>query len=115
MKCFVIVFGLVFSSIVFSNDHSHDDHHNNSDNSEKALEHSGESEVINGVVKKIKPSSSILIVDHEKIPSINMDAMVMPFKVANKKLLDGLKEEQKIRFKFRVEENKFVIYEIYKY
>ena len=50
----------------------------------------------------------------KKIPSINMDAMVMPFKVADNKLFDGLEEEQKIGFKFRVEDNKFVIYEIYK-
>ena len=74
----------------------------------------GANEVINGIIKKIKRETSILIIDHEKIPSINMDAMVMPFKVADKKLFDGLKEDQKIGFKFRVEDNKFVIYEFIK-
>jgi len=114
MKIFFITLVFVFSSTVFSSDHSHDHHKHHSDDSEMAMGPGGANEVINGVIKKIKRETSILIIDHEKIPSINMDAMVMPFKVADKKLFDGLKEDQKIGFKFRVEDNKFVIYEIYK-
>ena len=114
MKFFLITLSLIFSSIAFSNDHSHDHHQHHSDDSEMAMGPGGANEVINGIIKKIKPETSILIIDHEKIPSINMDAMVMPFKVADNKLFDGLEEEQKIGFKFRVEDNKFVIYEIYK-
>ena len=114
MKIIFITLGFVFSSIIFSSDHSHDHHHHHSDDSEMAMGPGGANEVINGVIKKIKKETSILIIDHEKIPSINMDAMVMPFKVADNKLFDGLEEEQKIGFKFRVEDNKFVIYEIYK-
>ena len=113
-EIFLIILSLIFSSIAFSNDHSHDHHHHHSDDSEMAMGPGGANEVINGIIKKIKPETSILIIDHEKIPSINMDAMVMPFKVADKKLFDGLEEEQKIGFKFRVEDNKFVIYQIYK-
>lgn len=114
MKFFLIILSLIFSSIAFSNDHSHDQHQHHSDDSEMAMGPGGANEVINGIIKKIKPETSILIIDHEKIPSINMDAMVMPFKVADNKLFDGLEVEQKIGFKFRVEDNKFVIYEIYK-
>jgi len=113
MKIIFITLGFVFSSIVFSSDNSHDHHHHHSDDSEMAMGPGGANEVINGVIKKIKRETSILIIDHEKIPSINMDAMVMPFKVADKKLFEGLKEDQKIGFKFRLEDNKFVIYEIY--
>ena len=114
MNFILITLSLIFSSIAFSNDHSHDSPHHHSDDSEMAMGPGGANEIINGVIKKIKRESSILIIDHEKIPSINMDAMVMPFKVADNKLFDGLEEEQKIGFKFRVEDNKFVIYEIYK-
>ena len=114
MKIFFITLVFVFSSTVFSSDHSHDHHKHHSDDSDMAMGPGGANEVINGVIKKIKRETSILIIDHEKIPSINMDAMVMPFKVADKKLFDGLKEDQKIGFKFRVEDNKFIIYEIYK-
>ena len=114
MKIIFITLVFVFSSTVFSSDHSHDHHKHHSDDSEMAMGPGGANEVINGVIKKIKRETSILIIDHEKIPSINMDAMVMPFKVGDKKLFDGLKEDQKIGFKFRVEDNKFVIYEIYK-
>ena len=113
MKFFLIILSLILSSIAFSNDHSHDHHHHQPDDSEMAMGPGGANEVINGVIKKIKREKSILIIDHEKIPSINMDAMVMPFKVADKKLFEGLKEDQKIGFKFRLEDNKFVIYEIY--
>ena len=110
MKIIFITLGFVFSSIVFSSNHSHDDdhHHHHSDDSEMAMGPGGANEVINGVIKKIKRETSILIIDHEKIPSINMDAMVMPFKVADKKLFEGLKEDQKIGFKFRLEDNKLI-------
>ena len=114
MKIIFITLGFVFSSIVFSSNHSHDHHQRHSDDSDMAMGPGGANEVINGIIKKIKSEASILIIDHEKIPSINMDAMVMPFKVADKKLFEGLEEEQKIGFKFRIEDNKFVIYEIYK-
>ena len=114
MKIIFVTLVFVFSSTVFSSDHSHDHHMHHSDDPEMAMGPGGANEVINGVIKKIKRETSILIIDHEKIPSINMDAMVMPFKVADKKIFDGLKEDQKIGFKFRVEDNKFVIYEIYK-
>ena len=113
MKIFLITLVFVFSSTVFSSDHSHDHHKHHSDDSEMAMGPGGANEVINGVIKKIKRETSILIIDHEKIPSINMDAMVMPFKVVDKKLFEGLEEDQKIGFKFRVEDNKFVIYEIF--
>ena len=95
MKIFLITLVFVFSSTVFSSDHSHDHHHHHSDDSEMAMGPGGANEVINGIIKKIERETSILIIDHEKIPSINMDAMVMPFKVADKKLLMDLKKIKK--------------------
>ena len=51
-------FGFVFSSIVFSSNHSHDHHHHHSDDSEMAMGPGGANEVINGVIKKIKRETS---------------------------------------------------------
>ena len=68
MKIFLITLVFVFSSIVFSSDHSHDHHHHHSDDSEMAMGPGGANEVINGIIKKIKRETSILIIDHEKIP-----------------------------------------------
>ena len=69
-------------------------------------------EVVSGVIKKINYESKILIIDHERIKSIKMKAMVMPFKVARNNLLENLSEGQKIKFKFYVLDNKIIIFEI---
>ena len=49
-------------------------------------------------VKKVDPSTAKVTLDHERIPNMDMDAMIMAYKVQAPALLNGLKPGDKIRF-----------------
>jgi len=51
-----------------------------------------------GVVNKVDAAAGIVNIAHEPIPALKWPAMVMDFKVTDKKLLGGLKAGQKINF-----------------
>lgn len=51
-----------------------------------------------GVVKKIDAKAMSVTIDHDPIKALNWPAMVMPFKVADKAVLEGLKVGAKVRF-----------------
>jgi len=51
-----------------------------------------------GEVRKIDNEAGKLTLRHSRIESLDMPAMTMVFRVAAPKLLDGLKEGDKIRF-----------------
>jgi Cu/Ag efflux protein CusF len=49
-------------------------------------------------VVKVEPEKARITLKHESIPSIQMEAMTMPFKVMRPELLAGLKAGQMVRF-----------------
>ncbi len=51
-------------------------------------------------VVRVDPERARIILDHERIPSINMDAMTMPFKVEPGVALGGFKPGDSVRFTF---------------
>ncbi|MBU1690033.1 MAG: copper-binding protein [Gammaproteobacteria bacterium] len=51
-----------------------------------------------GTVNKIDAETSTLNISHEAIPSIKWPAMTMDFKVADKKVLSGIKAGQVVTF-----------------
>jgi len=51
-----------------------------------------------GVVKKVDAANGIVNIAHEPIPALKWPAMIMDFKVADKKLLDGIKPGQSVNF-----------------
>lgn len=52
-----------------------------------------------GTIHKISAETSTLNMTHEAIPAIKWPAMTMDFKVADKKLLSGVKTGQAVNFK----------------
>ena len=52
-----------------------------------------------GVVRSVTPSRSHLVVAHERIPGF-MDAMTMPFRVADPSVVEGLAPGDSITFVF---------------
>jgi len=62
-----------------------------------------------GVVKKVDQAKGSVMVKHEAVASLNLPGMTMGFDVRDKKLLAGLKPEQKIRFEFVAEQGRYVI------
>ena len=51
-----------------------------------------------GVVKKIDAKSGSVTIAHDPIKALNWPAMTMPFKVADKAVLDQMKVGAKVRF-----------------
>lgn len=58
---------------------------------------------VRGVVREAVPAKSQLVVKHEEIPGY-MDAMTMPFRVRDPKLLEGIKGGDAISFQLHVTE-----------
>ncbi len=56
-----------------------------------------------GVVKGLDAKQSMITLDHEAIKELNWPPMNMDFKVANAKLLKGLKVGQKVAFELKSE------------
>jgi len=64
-----------------------------------------------GVVKSITPNRRFVIIDHEDIPGL-MDAMAMPFAVADTSLLRAIEAGQRVRFHIVRTGNDLVIHGI---
>ncbi|MGL5017744.1 MAG: SCO family protein [Luteolibacter sp.] len=58
---------------------------------------------VRGVVRETRPAKSQLIVKHEEIPGY-MDAMTMPFKVRDPKILESVKPGDAVTFQLHVTE-----------
>lgn len=58
----------------------------------------GRPEWVRGVVEKIDPEKGRVTLKHERINSIGMEAMVMPFTVTDKAMLRPFKPGDKVRF-----------------
>jgi len=57
-----------------------------------------------GLVLAVNPSERSLTISHEKIPGF-MDAMAMPFRVNNARLLQGVERGHQVYFRLAVEKN----------
>jgi Cu(I)/Ag(I) efflux system protein CusF len=62
-----------------------------------------------GVVKGVKADKGLVTLKHDPIKSLNWPGMTMDFNVRDKKLLAGLKPEQKVTFEFVQEKSGSVI------
>ncbi|MBS4098934.1 MAG: copper-binding protein [Sulfuricella sp.] len=60
--------------------------------------YAGEAAVGKGTVNKIDPAGASVNLSHEAIPAIKWPAMTMDIKVADKKLLSGVKPGQTVTF-----------------
>jgi Cu(I)/Ag(I) efflux system membrane protein CusA/SilA len=54
--------------------------------------------LVDGVVRQIEPSSGLVVLEHGDLPNLAMGPMTMGFDVADKKMLEGLKVGQKVKF-----------------
>jgi Cu/Ag efflux protein CusF len=64
---------------------------------------------IAGKVVKVEPEKSRVVLDHQRIELVKMDAMVMPFKVLPGVKLDGFKPGDKVRFMVELQNDHLVI------
>lgn len=66
-------------------------------------------EWVRAKVVKIEAEKSRVTLQHERIKSLPMDAMTMPFKVESAALLGGVKVGQQVRFTFIEKEGHLTI------
>lgn len=64
---------------------------------------------VHATVVRVDPERARVVLDHERIPRIDMDAMVMPFKVDKAIGLDSFKPGDKVRFTFVERDDHLVI------
>lgn len=64
---------------------------------------------VQATVVRVDPERARVVLDHERIPRINMDAMTMPFKVEQGVPLAGFKPGDKVRFTFVERDDHLVI------
>ena len=62
-----------------------------------------------GVVKGVKPDKGVVTLKHDPVKSLNWPGMTMDFGVRDRKLLEGLKPEQKVSIEFVQEKSGSVI------
>ena len=60
-------------------------------------------------VVKVEPEKSRVVLDHQRIELVKMDAMTMPFKVLPGVKLDGFKPGDKVRFMVELKNDHLVI------
>ncbi len=69
----------------------------------------GQTHQATGVVKGVKPDKGVVTLKHDPVKSLNWPGMTMDFAVRDRKLLQGLKPEQKVSIEFVQEKSGSVI------
>ena len=69
--------------------------------------------LVNGEVRKLDPSAGLIVLRHGDIPNVAMPAMTMGFEIADKKMLDGLKVGDKVRFQADLVKGKATVTELH--
>ncbi len=62
-----------------------------------------------GQIVKVEPDLRRVTLKHERIKSIGMEAMTMPFKVADARLLERAKPGDKVRFTVAMQDDHLVV------
>lgn len=69
--------------------------------------------LVNGEVRKLDPATGLIVLRHGDIPNLAMPAMTMGFEIADKKMLDGLKVGDKVRFQAELVKGKATVTELH--
>ena len=68
--------------------------------------------LVNGEVRSLDPLTGLIVLRHGDIPNLAMPAMTMGFEIADKKMLDGLKVGDKVRFQAEMLKGKATVTEL---
>lgn len=68
--------------------------------------------LVAGEVRKLDAATGLIVLRHGDIPNLAMPAMTMGFDVADKKMLDGLKVGDKVRFQAEMVKGKATVTEL---
>ena len=68
--------------------------------------------LVDGEVRKIDIDKGLIVLKHGDLPNLGMPPMTMGFDVADKKMLDGLKVGDKVRFQAEMVNGKATVTEL---
>jgi len=69
--------------------------------------------LVNGEVRKLDPATGLIVLRHGDIPNLAMPAMTMGFDIAEKKMLDGFKVGDRVRFQAEMVKGKATVTELH--
>lgn len=113
LKLSAITLALVGASTAYANDHTV--HVGGHEHTHKAEAKGGvQAEMADGEIRKINKNTGKITVKHGEIKSVEMPPMTMVFGVADKAMLEGLKEGDKVKFNVKQEGSNYTVTEIKK-
>ncbi|CAN7765867.1 copper-binding protein [Pseudorhodoferax sp. LjRoot39] len=68
--------------------------------------------LVDGEVLKLDPAAGLVVLKHGDIPNLGMPGMTMGFDLADKKMLNGLKVGDKVRFQAEMLKGKATVTEL---
>lgn len=68
--------------------------------------------LVDGEIRKLDPAAGLVVLKHGDIPNLAMPGMTMGFDVADKKMLNGLKVGDKVRFQAEMIKGKATVTEL---
>ncbi|WP_034400618.1 copper-binding protein [Comamonas testosteroni] len=68
--------------------------------------------LVDGEVRKVDIQKNLVVLRHGDIPNLAMPAMTMGFEVSDKKMLDGLKVGDKVKFQAEAINGKAMVTEL---
>ena len=70
--------------------------------------------LVAGEVQEVDFEKGLIVLRHDEIPNIAMEAMTMEFDVADRRLLEGLKAGDKVRFQAAMLHGKATVTELHR-
>jgi Cu/Ag efflux protein CusF len=77
-----------------------------------AVAQAGAHEWVRAKVIKVEPGRSLILLDHERIVTIDMEAMTMPFKAERESRIERFKPGDMVRFTFLNKDDHLVVQKI---
>ncbi|RCW66070.1 Cu/Ag efflux protein CusF [Pseudorhodoferax soli] len=65
--------------------------------------------LVDGEIRKLDPAAGLVVLKHGDIPNLAMPGMTMGFEVEDKKMLNGLKVGDKVRFQAEMIKGKAIV------
>ncbi|WP_334118578.1 copper-binding protein [Limnobacter sp.] len=113
LKLSAIALTLLGAGSVFAANHSGAHNHDHGA-AKEAKEIVAAAEMADGEIRKINKATGKVTLKHGEIKSVEMPPMTMVFGVADKAMLEGLKEGDKVKFDVKQDGSNYTVTEIKK-
>jgi Cu/Ag efflux protein CusF len=113
LKLSAIALALLGTSAAYAANHAGGHGHDHG-GAREAKETAASAEMADGEIRKINKATGKVTLKHGEIKSVEMPPMTMVFGVADKAMLEGLKEGDKVKFDVKQEGSNYTVTKIKK-